>query len=114
MLCGDFVGISDECKTKLDLKRLESQLMEVIDGNTSLSYNSELNGSDLSEYIDCLRENLNDVLEHHRESNISYLKKNQFTKQLEIVQKKMKFFRYLYATEINGYVNYEKLECLET
>ncbi|PHT75748.1 hypothetical protein T459_19270 [Capsicum annuum] len=110
MLCGDFVGISDECKTKLDLKRLESQLMEVIDGNTSLSYNSELNGSDLSEYIDCLRENLNDVLEHHRESNISYLKKNQFTKQLEIVQKKMKFFRYLYATEINGYVNYEKLE----
>ncbi|KAF3623450.1 hypothetical protein FXO38_21092 [Capsicum annuum] len=31
MLCGDFVGISDECKTKLDLKRLESQLMEVID-----------------------------------------------------------------------------------
>ncbi|PHU18738.1 hypothetical protein BC332_14433 [Capsicum chinense] len=31
MLCGDFVGIPNECKTKLDLKRLESQLLEVID-----------------------------------------------------------------------------------
>ncbi|PHU29359.1 hypothetical protein BC332_01452 [Capsicum chinense] len=60
MLCGDFIGIPDECKTNLDLKRLESQLLKVIDGNTSLSYNSELNGSDLSKYMDCLRENLND------------------------------------------------------
>ncbi|KAM3236298.1 hypothetical protein P3L10_016335 [Capsicum annuum] len=114
MLCGDFVGIPNECKTNLDLKRLESQLLEVIDGNTSLSYNFELNGSDLSEYMDCLGENLNDVLEHHMESNRSYLERNQFTKQLEIVQKKINFFRYLYATEINGYVNHEKLECLET
>ncbi|KAM3304171.1 hypothetical protein P3S67_015203 [Capsicum chacoense] len=114
MLYGDFVRIPDECKTNLDMKRLESQLLEVIDGNTSLSYNSELNGFDLLEYIDFLGENLNDVLEHHRESNRSYLERNQFTKQLEIVQKKMKFFRYLYATEINGYVNHEMLECLET
>ncbi|PHT58952.1 hypothetical protein CQW23_01315 [Capsicum baccatum] len=114
MLCGDFVGIPDECKTNLDLKRLESQLLKVIDGNTSLSYNSELNGSDLSKYMDCLGENLNDVLLRHRESNRSYLERNQFTKQLEIVQKKMKVFRYLYATKINGYVNHEKLECLET
>ncbi|KAF3649072.1 hypothetical protein FXO38_17822 [Capsicum annuum] len=114
MLCGDFVGIPDECKTNFDLKRLESQLLEVIDGNTSLSYNSELNGCDLSEYMDCLGENLNDVLECHRESNRSYLERNQFLKQLEIVQKKMNFFRYLYATKINGYVNHEKLECLET
>ncbi|PHT73377.1 hypothetical protein T459_24162 [Capsicum annuum] len=114
MLCGDFFGIPYECKTNLDLKRLESQLLEVIDGNTSLSYNSELNGSDLAKYMDFLRENLNDVLKRHRESNRSYLETNQFTKQLEIVQKKIKFFRYLYAIEINGYVNHEKLECLET
>ncbi|KAF3630152.1 putative late blight resistance protein -like protein R1B-14 isoform 2 [Capsicum annuum] len=114
MLRRDFVGIPDECKTNLDLERLESQLLEVIDGNTSLSYNSELNDSDLSEYMDCFRENLNDVLKCHRESNRSYLKINQFIKQLEIVQKKMRFLRYLYATEINGYVNHEKLECLET
>ncbi|PHT51935.1 hypothetical protein CQW23_06397 [Capsicum baccatum] len=51
--------------------KLESQLLEVIDGNTSLSYNSELNGSDLLKYMDFLRENLNDVLKRHRESNRS-------------------------------------------
>ncbi|PHT97443.1 hypothetical protein BC332_33633 [Capsicum chinense] len=94
--------------------KLESHLLEVIDGNTSLSYNSELNGSDRSKYMDFLRENLNDLLKRHRESDRSYLETNQFTKQLEIVQKKIKFFRYLYAIEINGYVNHEKLECLQT
>ncbi|PHT33878.1 hypothetical protein CQW23_25678 [Capsicum baccatum] len=31
MLWGDFVGIPYECNTNLDLKRLESQLLEVID-----------------------------------------------------------------------------------
>ncbi|KAF3629699.1 hypothetical protein FXO37_28814 [Capsicum annuum] len=61
-LCVDFIGIPDEWKTNHDLKRLESQLLEVINGNTSLSYNSELNGSDLSEYMDCLGENLNDFM----------------------------------------------------
>ncbi|PHU00089.1 hypothetical protein BC332_29876 [Capsicum chinense] len=88
MLCGDFVRILDECKTNLDLKRMESHLLVVIDGNTSLSYNSKLNGYDLSEYMDFLRENLNDVLERHGESNRSYLERNQFTKQLEIVKRK--------------------------
>ncbi|KAM3376274.1 hypothetical protein P3S68_014989 [Capsicum galapagoense] len=67
MLCGNFFGIPEEFNTNLDLKLLESQLLEVIDGNTSLSYNSKLNGSDLSEYMDCLGENLNDVLERLRE-----------------------------------------------
>ncbi|PHT51950.1 hypothetical protein CQW23_06412 [Capsicum baccatum] len=62
MICGDFFGIPYECKTNLDLQRLESQLLEVIDGNTSLSYNSELNGSDLSKYMNFLRENLNDFM----------------------------------------------------
>ncbi|PHT70302.1 hypothetical protein T459_25406 [Capsicum annuum] len=71
MLCGDFFEIPDECKTNLDLKRLELQLLEVINGNTSISYNFELNGFDLSEYMDCLGENLNDVLERHRKSNRS-------------------------------------------
>ncbi|KAK4718256.1 hypothetical protein R3W88_016594 [Solanum pinnatisectum] len=54
-------GISDECKTNLTLKRLEPHLLELFEGNTSLSYNYELNGFDLSKYMDCLGKNLNDV-----------------------------------------------------
>ncbi|KAM3249947.1 hypothetical protein P3L10_011717 [Capsicum annuum] len=91
MLHQDFNLIPYECTTNLNLERLESHLFEFIEGNTSLSYNSELNGFDLSDYMDCLGENLNDVLKCHRELN-----------------------GYLYAAEINGYVNHEKLECLET
>ncbi|KAG5588706.1 hypothetical protein H5410_049140 [Solanum commersonii] len=63
-------------------------------GNTSLSYNYELNDFDLSKYMDCLGKILND--------------------KLKIVQKKLRVLKYTHATEINGYVNYEKLECLET
>ncbi|KAF3637389.1 putative late blight resistance protein -like protein R1B-14 isoform 2 [Capsicum annuum] len=109
MLRWDFVGIPN-----LNLEKLESPLLEFTKGDTSLSYNSELNGSDLSEYMDRLGENLNDVLKYHREWERSSLEKNQFIKKMEIVQKKMRFWRYLYATEINGYVNHEKLEYLET
>ncbi|PHU13665.1 hypothetical protein BC332_14870 [Capsicum chinense] len=65
------VRLQNEIEEMLDhlrwIKSGESQLLEVIDGNTSLSYNSKLNGSDLSEYMDCLGENLNDVLERLRE-----------------------------------------------
>ncbi|KAH0637585.1 hypothetical protein KY290_037933 [Solanum tuberosum] len=71
------------------------------------------------EYMDCLGKNLNDMimmfLERVRydppEENLAIFR---FIMQLKIVHKKMKFLRYLYATEINSYVDDEKLECLET
>ncbi|KAK4706852.1 hypothetical protein R3W88_033569 [Solanum pinnatisectum] len=90
-----FHGIPDECKINLNLERLESYLLEFIKGNTILRYKYELNDSYLSEYMDWLGKNLNYVLaENH--------------------SKEMRFLSYLYATEINGYVDHEKLEFLET
>ncbi|XP_055814001.1 putative late blight resistance protein homolog R1A-3 [Solanum dulcamara] len=116
MLLEVFDGIPDECKTNLNLERLQSHLLEFFEGNTSLSYNYELSDFDLSEYMDCLGKNLNDVLmiclEEHR--FVRGLERHGFVKKLKIIQKKMRFLRYLYATEINGYVDHEKLECLET
>ncbi|XP_055814006.1 putative late blight resistance protein homolog R1A-3 isoform X2 [Solanum dulcamara] len=112
MLHRVFDGIPDECKTNLNLERLESHLLEFFEGKTSLSYNYELNVFDLSKYMDCLGKNLNDVLMMCLEGD--RCKGHGFIKQLKIVQKKMRFLRYLYATEINGYVDHEKLECLET
>ncbi|TMW82338.1 hypothetical protein EJD97_006203, partial [Solanum chilense] len=83
------------------------------------SYNHELNDSDLSKYMDCVGKNLNDVLmillqRARYDPPGENLEIHRFIKQLKIVQKKMRFLRYLYVTEINGYVNHEKLECLET
>ncbi|KAH0634504.1 hypothetical protein KY284_037290 [Solanum tuberosum] len=112
-------GIPDECKTNLDLERLESHLLEFLECDTILSNNYELNDLDLSECMDCLGKNLNDVLifclERVRsdppEENHEI---HRFIKELKVVQKKLRFLTYLYATEINGYVNHEKLECLET
>ncbi|XP_055813849.1 putative late blight resistance protein homolog R1A-3 [Solanum dulcamara] len=114
-----FYGIPDECKTNLNLERLGSHLLEFFEGNTSLSYNYELNDFDLSKYMDCLGKILNDVLMMCRERGRSCHPKEKLAihiliKKLKIVQKKMRFLRYLYATEINGNVNHEKLECLET
>ncbi|KAK6802703.1 hypothetical protein RDI58_000486 [Solanum bulbocastanum] len=114
-----FDGIPNECKTNLNLERLESHLLEFFEGKTSLSYNYELNDFDLSKYMDCFGKNLNDVLmfllervkSDPPEENLTI---HRFIKQLKIVQKKMKFLSYLYVTEINGYVNHEKMECLET
>ncbi|MCD7462237.1 hypothetical protein HAX54_048114 [Datura stramonium] len=58
-----FGGIPDECKNNLILERLKSLFLEFIEGNTSSVCNFELNDdSDLSEYMDCLGNNLNDVL----------------------------------------------------
>ncbi|KAH0640705.1 hypothetical protein KY290_037936 [Solanum tuberosum] len=112
-------GIPDECKTKLNLERLESHLLKFFQGNTSLSDNNKLNDFDLSKYMDCLGKNLNDVLVMLLEGVRFFppeenLEIHKFIKQQEIVQKKLKFLIYLYATEIKGYVNHEKLECLET
>ncbi|KAH0634513.1 hypothetical protein KY284_037299 [Solanum tuberosum] len=70
--------------------------------------------------MDFLGKHLNDVLMILLEEEIWYYPPEEnlemlvFIKQLKIVQKKMKFLRYLYDTEINGYINHEKLECLET
>ncbi|XP_055813724.1 putative late blight resistance protein homolog R1A-3 isoform X2 [Solanum dulcamara] len=114
MLDKVFDGIPDECKTNLNLERLESHLLEFFEGNTSLSYNYGLNDFDLSECMDCLGKNLNDVLMCLEEAVSDALEGHRFIKQLKIVQKKMKFLTFLYVTEINGYVDHEKLECLET
>nr|ASM58523.1 NB-LRR tospovirus immune receptor [Solanum huaylasense] len=112
--------IPHKCKTNLNLERLESHLLEFFQGNTaSLSHNYELNDFDLSKYMDCLENFLNDLLMmflqkgnfiHSREQ----LAKHRSIKELKIVQKKIRFLKYIYATEINGYVDYEKQECLET
>ncbi|XP_025888775.1 putative late blight resistance protein homolog R1A-3 [Solanum lycopersicum] len=118
-LQGIFDGIPDECKTNLNLERLVSHLFEFFQGNTtSLSCNSESNDFDLSECMDWLVKNINDVLilvgqpmdDSSCRSRLEFL----FIKQLKIIHKKMRFLRYLYATEINGYIDYEKLEGLET
>ncbi|WMV47163.1 hypothetical protein MTR67_040548, partial [Solanum verrucosum] len=99
-----------ECETNLNVERLVSQLLEFSEGNTNLMYNYELNDSDMLDYMDCLDKNLNDV-QMCMERFIQY---NRFLKQMKIIQKKMRFLRYLYATEINGYVDNEKLNGLET
>ncbi|KAM3357264.1 hypothetical protein P3S68_023978 [Capsicum galapagoense] len=69
MLRWDFVGIPN-----LNLEKLESPLLEFTKGDTSLSYNSEFNGSDLSEYMDCLRENLNDL--EYLETQLQFIANN--------------------------------------
>uniref|UniRef100_M1A864 Tospovirus resistance protein A n=1 Tax=Solanum tuberosum TaxID=4113 RepID=M1A864_SOLTU len=112
--------IPDECKTNLNLERLESHLLEFLERNTILSYNYELNDLDLSECMDCLGKNLKDVLmiccpervrsDPPEENHVIH----RFIKELKVVQKNLRFLTYLYATKINGYVNHEKLECLET
>ncbi|KAM3222489.1 putative late blight resistance protein R1A-3 [Capsicum chacoense] len=117
-----FGEIPDECEASLILERLESQLLEFTEGSASLRYNYELNVSYLSEYMDCLDENLNDVLTYLEWgtrsqpslTNEEILQTKRFTKQLKIVQKKMRFLRYLYLTKINGYVDHDKLQGLET
>uniref|UniRef100_M1AV52 Tospovirus resistance protein A n=1 Tax=Solanum tuberosum TaxID=4113 RepID=M1AV52_SOLTU len=108
-----------KCKTNLNLERLESHLLEFFQGNTSLSYTYELNDFDLSKYMDCLEKILNDVLMMFVDKGRSCHSKKKLAihrsiKELKIVQKKMRILKYIYATEINGYVDYEKLECLET
>ncbi|KAG5576082.1 hypothetical protein H5410_056216 [Solanum commersonii] len=111
--------LPDQCKTNLNLERLESHLLEFLERNTILSDNYELNSFDLSDYMDWLENNLNDVLMILPEGDRSdppeeNLKIHKFIKEVKIIQTKLRFLTYLYATEINGYVNHKKLECLET
>uniref|UniRef100_M1D2Z2 Tospovirus resistance protein C n=1 Tax=Solanum tuberosum TaxID=4113 RepID=M1D2Z2_SOLTU len=111
--------LPDQCKTNLNLERLESHLLEFLERNTILSDNYELNSFDLSDYMNWLEKNLNDVLMILSEGDRSdppeeNLEIHKFIKEVKIIQKKLRFLTYLYATEINGYVNHKKLECLET
>ncbi|MCD7464720.1 hypothetical protein HAX54_053286 [Datura stramonium] len=121
MLYSVFGRIPDERETNLHVERLESQLLEFIECSTISRYNYELKDFDLPEYMDCLGKKLNYVLMclewgtfDHSLTIVEFRQINQFIKQLKIVQKKMRFLRYLYVSEINGYVDHEKLESLET
>ncbi|KAH0714896.1 hypothetical protein KY284_007801 [Solanum tuberosum] len=69
--------------------------------------------------MDWLEKNLNDVLMILPKGDKSdppeeNLEIHKFIKEVKIIQKKLRFLTYLYVTEINGYVNHKKLECLET
>ncbi|KAF3673449.1 putative F-box protein-like [Capsicum annuum] len=111
MLHSVYDGIPDEFKTNLNVERLESHLLEFIDGDTSLRHNYVLNVSDLLEYMDCLDKNLNDV--RMCTNGHMFLWINRFIKQLKTIQKKMRFLRYLYVSEINENVDHEKLQGLK-
>ncbi|CAN4090764.1 unnamed protein product [Withania somnifera] len=122
MLRAVFDGIPEECKDNLNLEKVVLKLLEPVEGNTNLRYNYELNDLDLSDYMDCIDKYLDDYLmmclkrgrsDHHL-LNEQILEISRFIHQLKIVQKKMRFLRYLYVSEINGNVDHEKLEGLET
>ncbi|XP_059289534.1 LOW QUALITY PROTEIN: putative late blight resistance protein homolog R1A-3 [Lycium ferocissimum] len=121
MLHSVFDGNSDECKTNLNVERLVSQLLKFVKGNTSSVSIFELNDSDLLEYMDFLGKNLNDVLmwleldaSNPSSADEQILQYNRSLKQVKMIQKKMRFLRYLYVTEINGFVDHQKLEGLQT
>ncbi|MCE3050491.1 hypothetical protein HAX54_047348 [Datura stramonium] len=120
MLHQIFDGIPGEYITNLNVETLESHLVEFVEHNTSSRFNYELEDSYLLQYMEYLDKNLNDVLMSMDMPGLSFenklhiIEEIRFLKLVKIIQKKMKFLRYLYATEINGYVDHEKLECLET
>ncbi|PHT39208.1 hypothetical protein CQW23_22781 [Capsicum baccatum] len=112
----DFGKIPDECRTNINMERLVSQLQEFVEGNTSSMYNFEMDDSDPTKYMDYLDKNLNDLLrlllhvpDPDMTKEVKILKK-----KLTYIQKRMRFIRYLYGTEINGCVGHEKLKGLRT
>ncbi|KAH0668907.1 hypothetical protein KY289_023400 [Solanum tuberosum] len=76
-----------ETTTCVNVERLVSQLREFVE-----------------EYMDYLDKNLNDALRYLVKSG------RVLIKEIEILQKKMRYLRYLYGTVLNGYVNHEKLK----
>ncbi|PHT38183.1 hypothetical protein CQW23_21756 [Capsicum baccatum] len=107
-------------KTLLN-SRLVSELQEFNEESTSLIYNFELNGSYMLQYIDYLNQNLDDALGYlvrfdtFSTERINILRKtDKCLRKVTIIQNKMRFIRYLYGAEINGYVDHEKLEGLDT
>nr|XP_016503698.1 PREDICTED: putative late blight resistance protein homolog R1A-3 isoform X2 [Nicotiana tabacum]XP_016503699.1 PREDICTED: putative late blight resistance protein homolog R1A-3 isoform X2 [Nicotiana tabacum] len=113
-----FGGISGEYKTSLNVERLVSELQEFSEDNgTSLIYNVELNDSYMLEYMDYLDQNLNDAPRYLVRSVAFFAKKinilqktDRYLRQVKVIQNKIRFIRYLYGAEINGYVDREKLE----
>ncbi|KAM3327422.1 hypothetical protein P3S67_002548 [Capsicum chacoense] len=112
----DFGRIPDECRTNINAERLVSQLQEFVEGNTSSMCNFELDDSDPMKYMDCLDKSLNDSLRLLSGGPDPDMTKEEkiFKKQLTYIQKRMRFLRYLYGTEINGCVGHEKLKGLRT
>ncbi|KAM3326837.1 hypothetical protein P3S67_001963 [Capsicum chacoense] len=117
----EFSIILGDHKTMLEVERLVSQLPNFIESNTSSMCSFELNDSNQSECMDSLGKNLNNVLmclevdwSDPDSTNEQILQYSRAIKQVKIIQKKIRFLRYLYATEINGYVDHEKLEGLRT
>ncbi|PHT39464.1 hypothetical protein CQW23_23037 [Capsicum baccatum] len=106
----DFGRITDECRTNINEERLVSQLQEFVEGNISSMCNFELDNSDPTKYMDYLDMNLNDLL------RLLFGKPdtNMLKMQLTYIQKRMRFLRYLYGTEINGCVGHEKLKGLRS
>ncbi|KAH0637600.1 hypothetical protein KY289_037515 [Solanum tuberosum] len=116
-----FGGVPDECITNINVERQVSQLQEFIEGNTSSGLNYELDDTYLLEYMDYLDKNLIDAPRYLVKSDpflikeIKILEKtDRYLRQLIFIQKKMRFLRYLYGTEINGYIDHEKLKGLQT
>ncbi|KAH0710843.1 hypothetical protein KY284_012270 [Solanum tuberosum] len=116
-----FGGIPDECRTNINVERLLSTLREFIEGNTSSRLNYELDDIYLLEYMDHLDKNLNDAPRYLVKSDpflikeIKMLRKtDRYLRQLIFIQKKIRFLRYLYDTIINGYIDHEKLNGLQT
>ncbi|KAG5604335.1 hypothetical protein H5410_025827 [Solanum commersonii] len=97
-----------ETTTCVNVERLVSQLREFVEGNTSSRLNYDLDDFHLLEYMDYLDKNLNDALRYLVKSG------RVLIKEIKILQKKMRYLRYLYGTVLNGYVNHEKLKGLQT
>ncbi|KAK4715731.1 hypothetical protein R3W88_014069 [Solanum pinnatisectum] len=92
-----------ETTTYLNVERLVSQLREFVEGNNSSRLNYELDDFHLLEYMDYLDKNLNDALRYLVKSG------RVLIKEIKMLQKKIRYLRYLYGTELNGYVDHEKL-----
>ncbi|KAM3249962.1 putative late blight resistance protein R1A-3 [Capsicum annuum] len=112
----DFGKIPDECRTNIKTESLVSQLQEFVEGNTSSMCNFEMDDSDPTKYMDYLDKNLNDLLRLLlRVPDPDMTKEVKILKnKLTYIQKRMRFIRYLYGTEINGCVGHEKLKGLRT
>ncbi|KAH0728709.1 hypothetical protein KY290_001635 [Solanum tuberosum] len=112
-----FGGMPEECRTNIYVERLVSQLWEFIEGSASSMLNYESDDSYLIEYMDYLEKNLNDAPRYLVKSDPFLIKEtkilqktDRYLRQLIFIQKKMGFLRYLYSTEINGYVDHKKLK----
>uniref|UniRef100_M1A730 Tospovirus resistance protein B n=2 Tax=Solanum tuberosum TaxID=4113 RepID=M1A730_SOLTU len=112
MIHSVFGGIPYGSKTNFNVESLVLQLLEFIEGNTGfIRYNNELNDSYLSEYMDCLGNFLNDVLKYLG-LHMSYpyladehiLKLKRSSKQVQIIQKKMRGLHMSYPYLVDEHI----------